>query len=108
MEEVDCDFSLREELISQEFRECGGHACKNGEKVGFKSLDCAFRCVATVHVWGNELEGCVPFFLDLKFAGGAAFVVEDLEVDVVTIFLEAGHDAVGDGGRGGIIRLRLG
>ena len=43
------------------------------------------------------MEGCLPFLLNLQFVGGVAFVVEDLEVNGVAVFLEAGHDAVGGG-----------
>ena len=56
-------------------------------KLGFKDLDHAFRYVATVHVRGNKLEGCLPFLLDLQFVGGAAFVVDDLEVEEVAVLL---------------------
>ena len=55
--------------------------------MGFKCLDHAFSDVAAVHVGGNNLEGCLPFLLDLQFVGGAAFVVKDLEVDRVAILL---------------------
>ena len=60
-------------------------------------LDHAFGYVAAVHVGRNELEGSVPLLLNLLFVGGATFVVEDLEVDVVVVLLETGHDAVGGG-----------
>ena len=43
------------------------------------------------------MERCVRFFFDLEFVDGATLVVEDLNVDVVAIFLKAGHDAVGCG-----------
>ena len=43
------------------------------------------------------MEGRFPLFFDLLLVGGAAFVVKDLKVDVVTIFLEMGHYAVGSG-----------
>ena len=36
-------------------------------------------------------------FFNLLFVGGAALVVEDLEVDVMAVLLEAGHDTVGGG-----------
>ena len=55
--------------------------------MGFKGLDHAFRYVAAVHVRGNKLEGCVPFLLDFQFVSGAAFVVEDLEVNGVAVLL---------------------
>ena len=59
--------------------------------MGSKGLDHVFCYVAAVHVRGNELEGCLPFLLDLQLVGGAAFVVEDLEADGVAVLLEAGH-----------------
>ena len=55
--------------------------------MGFKGLDHAFSDVAAVYVRGNKLEGCLPFLLDLQFVGGAAFVVEDLEVNGVAVLL---------------------
>ena len=35
--------------------------------------------------------------LNLDFVGSAAFIIEDLEVNAVAIFLKAGHDAVSCG-----------
>ena len=43
--------------------------------MGLEGLDHAFGCIVAVHVGGNELEGCLPFFFNLEFLGGAAFVV---------------------------------
>ena len=65
--------------------------------MGFKGLNHLLRYVTVMHVRGDKLEGCLPFLLNLQFVGGAAFIVEDLEVDGVAVFLEAGHDAVGRG-----------
>ena len=76
--------------------------------MGFKGLNHSLRYVAAVHVRENKLEGCLPLLLDLQFVGGAAFVVVDLKVDRVAVFLEAGHYAVGGGGRGGIERVQSG
>ena len=61
-----------------------------------EGLDHVFCYVTAVHVGRNKLEGGVPLF-NLFFVGGAALVVEDLEVDVMAVLLEAGHDAVGGG-----------
>ena len=38
-------------------------------------LDHAFGCIAAVHVRDNEFEGYLQFFFNLKYVGGAAFVV---------------------------------
>ena len=86
---------MGKELVPEEWGEGGGDACKNGEEVCLERLDHAFGYVAAVHVGRNELEGSVPLFFNLLFVGGAALVVEDLEVDVVAVLLEAGRDAVG-------------
>ena len=63
----------------------------------FERLNHAFGYVAAVHVGRNELEGRFPFLLNLLFVGGATLVAEDFEVNVVAVFLETGHDAVGGG-----------
>ena len=41
------------------------------------------------------MEFCVPLLFDHFFVDGAALVVEDLEINAVTVFLQSGHDAVG-------------
>ena len=40
-----------------------------------EGLDHVFVCIATVHVGGDKLEGCLPFFLNLEFVCDAVFVV---------------------------------
>ena len=62
-----------------------------------EGLDHVFCYVTAVHVGRNKLEGRFPLLFNLLFVGGAALVVEDLEVEVVAVFLETGHDAVSSG-----------
>ena len=88
---------MGKEFVPEETGKSGSDACEDGEEMCLEGLDHAFRYVAAVHVGRNELEGGVPFFFNLLFVGGAALVVEDLEVDVMAVPLEAGHDTVGGG-----------
>ena len=92
--EVEGELGLGKELIPEEWGKRSGHDCEDGEKLRLESLDHAFRYVAAVYIRENELESCFPLLFDLLRVGGAAFVVEDLKVDVVTVFWKADHDAV--------------
>ena len=94
-EEVEHELGLVEYLVPQEFWGCSGHTCKNREKVGFESFDCAFCCVAVVHFGGGNLEGCFTLFFNFEFVCCAVFIIKYLEVEVVAIILEAVHNTVG-------------
>ena len=85
---------MGKELVPQELFECAGHTCKNRERVGFEILDCSFRCVVAVHAGSDDLEGCFSLFFNLEFVCCIAFIIEILEVGVVAILLEAGHNLV--------------
>ena len=62
--------------------------------MGLEGLDHSSGLIAALHVGGGELVGCLPFFFNLEFVCGAAFVVYNLQVNTVTVLLEAVHDAV--------------
>ena len=59
-------------------------------------MDGPFGSVATLDVWGKELEPNFPIFLNNELALGAGFVFEDLEVNAVTAVLELYHDGIVD------------
>lgn len=89
---VERQFGLGEELVPQELL---GNVVNTPTRIERKwdlkvwIMHSAMlrRCMSG----GTNLEGCLPFLFNLQFVGDATFVVKDLEVDGVTVFLEAGH-----------------
>ena len=50
-----------------------------------------FGSVAAVDIWGDKLEFLVPFFFDDAPVGMSCFIIEYLQINSVSIFLEARH-----------------
>ena len=65
--------------------------------MGFECEDGLFGNVVVVDIWWDKLELGSPFIFDLEFVGGAALVVENLQVNAVASLGEVGHDAIGGG-----------
>ena len=61
----------------------------------FERADGPLSNVAVVYIWWDKLELGSPFLFDLEFLGGAALVVENLQVDAVASLGKVGHDAIG-------------
>ena len=60
----------------------------------FEGADSSFGGVASVGMWWNKLVCCVPFGFDSVFVGGAGFIVEYLEVDMVLVVVDESHNVV--------------
>lgn len=63
----------------------------------FECVDGLFGNVAAVDVRWDKLKRVSPYLFDLQLVGGAAFVVENLQVNAVAALGEVGHDAIGSG-----------
>ena len=66
----------------------------DGEEIRFEGSNITFGGVASVGIWGNELVCCVPFRIDGILIGGASFVVEDLEDDLMLIVVDSTYNVV--------------
>ena len=62
--------------------------------MGSEGLDGPFTGVATVDVRRNELEPSLPIFLDNVFVLIDGFVVEDLNINVVTAGLKSCYNGI--------------
>ncbi len=56
--------------------------------------NCAFRPIATMHVWRYELERGIPSEGDCFFIGSAGFVIQDLEINRETPGRRTCHNGV--------------
>ena len=93
-DEVQVEFRLREELVTEEVGEGIGDAGEDGKEVSFKSADGTFSDIAEMDIWRDKLEISVPLINDGAAILGASFIVKDLEINAVAIGFEAQHDAV--------------
>ena len=62
--------------------------------MGFKSTDDAFGYILAMEIWWDKLEGAVPLINDGATILGASLIVEDLEVNSVSLIFEAIHDVI--------------
>ena len=77
-EEVACNFGLVCEVIPQLERETDICGAESTDKVVFESLDGAFRCIDTMIVWLDKLNGTVAGS-DKFFDSGRGLIVGDVE-----------------------------
>ena len=95
--EVQGEFYFRYQAVPQEFGKGIRYSRQNGEEVCFECADGPLGNVAAVDIWWDKLELGFPFIFDLEFVGGAAIVVENLQVDDVASLGKFGHDSIGSG-----------
>ena len=95
--EIQGEFCLSSQAFPQEFGKGIRDSRQNGEEVCFERADGPFSNVAAVDIWWDKLELGSPFLFGLEFVGGAALVVENLQVNAVASLGEVGHDAIGSG-----------
>ena len=62
--------------------------------MSFESADVSLGDVASMNVWGKNLERASPCVLDGLLVGLAGLVVQDLQVNSVAALFETRHDAV--------------
>ena len=88
---------MREEPVPEEVGKGVSDASKDGKEVCFEGTDGPLGDVASVYVWGHQLEVDSPVFRDDSTEGSADFVVHNLEIDSVTALFESLHDDVVSG-----------
>ena len=66
----------------------------NDEEIFLEGADGSFGDVTTMDIRGNELELRPPLLLDVELVVCAAFVVKYLEVGIMAVIFEAGHDLI--------------
>ena len=93
-EEVQGEFSLRDEEVPEVTREVRGNPGQYGEEVGLERANGSFSRVTPMHVGGDQLKLGPPRLRYQFLVRRAHFVVEDLKIHVEAPLLDAGHDGV--------------
>ena len=105
-QQVERDDGLWDQEVPQVARVVRRGAGEYGQEVGLPCTDGSLGGVATVHVGRHELKLGAVLLGDLRLVLLARFVVEDLEIDIVTTLLEFRHDLV-VGGETVVVLARL-